>query len=114
MADRPHYMIVPGINMTMAKQKIEEEKITGMADMDKVMKGLNCCKNSYPKDCKHCPYEKDCTHDGTCDILVRNAISVIAYQRMEIERLKAEVEKAREEGFTAGQNNVFEAQNEGR
>ena len=59
-----------------------------MADLDKVMKGLNCCKNSYPKDCKHCPYEKDCTHDGTCDILVRNAITVIAYQRMEIERLK--------------------------
>ena len=34
-------------------------------------------------------------------------------KQAEIERLKAEVEKAREEGFTAGQNNVFEALNEG-
>ena len=64
-----------------------------MADLDKVMKGLNCCKNSYPKDCKHCPYEKDCTHDGTCDILIRNASTVIAHQRMEIERLKAQKQK---------------------
>ena len=69
-----------------------------MADLDKVMKGLNCCKNSYPKDCKHCPYEKDCTHDGTCDLLVRNAISVIAYQRMEIERLKKDLAFHKERG----------------
>ena len=45
--------------------------------IEKVKQGLRCCKNSYPKDCKHCPYEKDCTHHETCDILIRNALSVI-------------------------------------
>lgn len=58
-----------------------------MADVTKTLNGLNCCKNSYPKDCKHCPYEKDCTHHETCDILIRNAISVITEQQAEIERL---------------------------
>ena len=57
-----------------------------MSDVDKVKQGLNCCKNSYPKNCKFCPYEKDCTHHETCDILIRNAISVIAQMEQEIDR----------------------------
>lgn len=48
-----------------------------MADIDKVYKGLYCCRNSYPKDCKHCPYEPDCTHHETCDLLIQNALSIV-------------------------------------
>ena len=64
-----------------------------MADVAKTLNGLNCCKNSYPKDCKHCPYEKDCTHHETCDILIRNAISVIAEQQAENAKLRARNEE---------------------
>ena len=48
-----------------------------MADIDKVYKGLYCCRNNYPKDCKHCPYEPNCTHHETCDLLIRNALSIV-------------------------------------
>lgn len=67
-----------------------------MADLEKTLKGLNCCKNSYPKDCTHCPYEKDCTHHETCDILIRNAISVIAEQMAELEKYRSFIGKANE------------------
>lgn len=58
-----------------------------MANVEKVKQGLRCCKNSYPKDCKHCPYEMDCTHHETCDILVRNALSMIESLQSEIKIL---------------------------
>ena len=66
-----------------------------MADFEKTLKGLNCCKNSYPKDCTHCPYEKDRTHHETCDILIRNAISVILEQQAKIK--KYELDKSWED-----------------
>ncbi len=66
-----------------------------MADLDKVLKGLECCDKKYPRNawCKYCPYEPDCIHDSTCDLLIHDAISVITEQQAEIERLKAQKQK---------------------
>lgn len=42
MADRPHYMIIPGINMTMVKQKIEAEKVPGMFEEVTIVRCKDC------------------------------------------------------------------------
>ena len=78
------------ICLTMKKMRT----VTGVADIEKTKRGLRCCKNSYPKDCKHCPYEKDCTHHETCDILIRNALSVIEQMEKETENLKEQLTEA--------------------
>lgn len=65
--------------------------VEGMDKTDKVLKGLECCGKKYPCNawCKYCPYEPDCCHDSTCDLLIHDAISVIKEQQAEIERLKS-------------------------
>lgn len=85
-----------------------------MADLDKVLKGLEHCGKNNGASCWFgCPYFRG-TDVPTCGgELQRDAHELLKSQQAKIERLKAEVEKAREKGFTAGQNNVFEAQNEG-
>ena len=63
-----------------------------MDDLDKVLKGLECCDKKYPRNawCKYCPYEPDCCHDSTCDLLIHDALELLKSQQAEIERLKAE------------------------
>ena len=112
-----------------------------MADIvEKVKDGLDRCKKGNGIYCIMCPYSNESKIPHTCNTeLCRDAMSVIESlqsenkilsencdglskqrddfaqtiheQKMEIERLKAEVEKAREEGFKDGQHNVFECMN---
>ena len=53
-----------------------------MADIEKVVKGLECCYASFPKlkGCPVCPYEKDCYHDKACDDLLCDAIELLKSQ----------------------------------
>ena len=50
-----------------------------MADIDKVVKGLECCWASFPKckGCPVCPYEKICYHDKACNELLRDALELL-------------------------------------
>ena len=99
MADRPHYMIVPGINMTMAKQKIEEEKITGMADLDKVIKGLEHCKRESEhiddNPCNGCPYYEL----KECQQMMADALELMKSQQQEIAYLKPHYEPRKPTGI---------------
>ena len=79
-----------------------------MADMDKVLKGLECCDKKYPRNawCKYCPYEPDCCHDSTCDNLIRDALELLKQYRglakaleqsnAVNEHLNAEIERLKE------------------
>ena len=84
--------------------------------IEKVKQGLRCIAQIGECDCDHCDY----ADNGYPSALYKcqekfasDALSVIEAQQAEIERLKAEVEKAREEGFKDGQHNVFECMNAG-
>lgn len=48
-----------------------------MADREKVTLGLECCICPRLLDCKKCPYEKICTHDGADNVLLKDALTVI-------------------------------------
>jgi len=68
-----------------------------MADIEKVMKGLECCGKKYPRNawCKYCPYEPDCYHDSTCDLLIRDALDLLKFQKIAIDQFMKE-QKAKE------------------
>ena len=53
-----------------------------MADIEKVIKGLECCYCNYPKtmDCKNCPYDKICYHDKACSLMLRDALELLKEQ----------------------------------
>ena len=75
-----------------------------MADLDKVIKGLECCDKKYPRNawCKYCPYEPDCLHDSTCDLLIHDALNLLRSQQAEIAELK-EREKKHEHRLTVAE-----------
>ena len=58
-----------------------------MSKREKVIKGLECCRASYPypKGCPVCPYEKSCYHDKACDELLSDAFVLLKEQENEIE-----------------------------
>lgn len=60
-----------------------------MADAEKVIKGLECCDKKYPRNawCKYCPYEPDCLHDSTCDLLIHDALKLLKAQQALKEKL---------------------------
>ena len=78
-----------------------------MADRNKVIKALECCSRAFPRlvECPGCTYEKTCYHNGRNEALLRDALKLLKEQ----DKL---IEEAHEEGFTAGQNNMLEAQAE--
>jgi len=65
-----------------------------MADLDKVLKGLECCANSYCAG-SDCPYfaEKD------CDILKMDALELLKAQQTEIAFLKPHYEPRKPNGI---------------
>lgn len=80
-----------------------------MADLDKVLKGLECCKNGFVCG-EGCPYREVCFNgEYAFTHLAEDALELLKSQQAEIEHLEAEVEKA----FISGQNNILEAQAEG-
>ena len=60
-----------------------------MTDIEKVIKGLECCNNR--NDCKQCPYATE--YDPNLDCLDKtraDAIELLKEQQAEIKRLKSE------------------------
>ena len=58
-----------------------------MADIEKVIKGLECCYCNYPKtmDCKNCPYDKICYHDKDCSLMLRDALELLKDYRQHLQ-----------------------------
>lgn len=52
-----------------------------MADVDKVIKAYECCKNPIIKGCERCPYEKICYHDQFCLTAIKDAIELLKEQK---------------------------------
>lgn len=73
-----------------------------MADLDKVLKGLECCDKKYPRNawCKYCPYEPDCLYDSTCDLLIHDALKLLKSQQELIAQYESKCQtcKSRLEG----------------
>ena len=79
-----------------------------MAELEKVIKGLECCQRPVCPIGKKCPYSETTTSEGTCrHWLEKDAIELLKEQQKQIE-------EAYDKGFTDGQNNILEAQAEGR
>lgn len=51
-----------------------------MADIEKVIRAWECCK-PFNRQCKECPYEKDCYHDGVSRHMVDDAITLLKEQQ---------------------------------
>lgn len=62
-----------------------------MPDLEKVIKGLECCyqENRGPQ-CDHCPYKDECEADA--EHLMRDALSLLKAQEQEINRLKHHID----------------------
>jgi len=58
-----------------------------MPDREKVISAWECC-NPFNRNCKECPYEKDCYHDCISRHMVANAIALLKEQ----EAVEPEVE----------------------
>lgn len=88
----------------------------GMPDIDKVKQGIKACwSEHWCHKCCVCPYKPDRDNDDTCvERLGADTLELLKGQQAEIERLKAEKDEAYEKGFKDGQNNIIEAQAEGR
>ena len=54
-----------------------------MSNMEKVLKGLECCHHAYPRliECPGCPYEKTCYHRGRSESLLRDAFELLKEQQ---------------------------------
>ena len=61
-----------------------------MADLDKVLKGLEHCLSDNVNDCENCPYRNGDSVSYPCGrVLKMDAIELLKSQQAEIERLKA-------------------------
>ena len=56
-----------------------------MADMEKVLNGLECCSNAMGEDCDNCPYKVEYDVCGI-DYLQRDAIELLKEQEAIIEQ----------------------------
>ena len=67
-----------------------------MADLDKVLKGLECCQNQTDRgitcECISCPYEQG--YQSKCRVLLKqDALEVLKSQQAEIAELKTKNEE---------------------
>ena len=51
-----------------------------MTDQEKIEKAIDCCLKPGIRNCKECPYEKDCYHDGFCDIAMHQVRVMLELQ----------------------------------
>ena len=56
-----------------------------MIDINKVIKGLECCLRHGIPDCKNCPYEDICYHDCVCRTMCHNALDLLVEYKRKIE-----------------------------
>ena len=66
-----------------------------MADIEKVIKVYECCRNSWRRNCDDCPIKKDCCHDGLPEFAIRYALELLKEQ-------KGKIEDAYHEGYSDG------------
>ena len=67
---------------------MRKEGEVGMTDMEKVIKGLECCAREAIGDCNNCPYNENTPY---CDIdMMREAIVALKAQKLGIEPKEAE------------------------
>lgn len=52
-----------------------------MADIEKVIKVYECCRNSWRRNCDDCPIKKDCCHDGLPEFAIRYALELLKEQQ---------------------------------
>ncbi len=48
-----------------------------MAELEKVIKVYECCKNPWNRRCEECPVEKDCCHDGLPTFAIKDALELL-------------------------------------
>ena len=48
-----------------------------MADIEKVIKTYECCRNSWRRNCDDCPIKKDCCHDGLPEFAIGYALELL-------------------------------------
>ena len=65
-----------------------------MADLEKVIKVYECCKNPWNRRCEECPIEKDCCHDGLPTFAIKNALELLKDYR---QHLQNDLETLKEE-----------------
>ena len=64
-----------------------------MADLEKVIKVYECCRNSWRRNCDDCPIKKDCCHDGLPEFAIWYALELLKSQQEQIEILKITQDK---------------------
>lgn len=52
-----------------------------MAELDKVIKAYDSCKNPWNRKCDECPFEKECCHDGLPTFLIKDALELLKEQQ---------------------------------
>lgn len=57
------------------------EEVTEMPDMEKVIKGLNCCTHTDGTECPNCPYRQD---NDCVEALIADALALLKEQGEEI------------------------------
>ena len=56
-----------------------------MADIEKVIKVYECCRNSWRRNCDKCPIEKDCCHDGLPEFAIGYALELLKEYNQHLE-----------------------------
>lgn len=66
-----------------------------MADIEKVVKGLECCTSNccMTIKCDECPYGNICYREGRCGTMMLDAIKLLKEQQAINEHLSKEVER---------------------
>ena len=59
-----------------------------MADIEKVIKVYECCRNSWRRNCDDCPIKKDCCHDGLPEFAIGYALELLKEQQKQIDELE--------------------------
>ena len=78
-----------------------------MADIEKVIKTYECCRNSWRRNCDDCPIEKDCCHDGLPEFAIGYALELLKQYAVIKETISDEIhETAKMFRRTAGDNDI--------
>lgn len=59
-----------------------------MAEIEKVIKTYECCKNPWNRQCEECPIEKDCWGDGLPTFAIKDALELLKEQQEKIKSLE--------------------------
>lgn len=94
MAQQTFFTAVDAVRLYIGATDIAgcaERGLSGMADMEKVLKGLELCIDQH-KDCHNCCYY----HTGVfcTDVLMRDAMELLKEQEAKIERLEHDLSVA--------------------